>query len=159
MSEGTPPLYTTLEPSLGAVLGRVFRQWRSATNLAVAPLGMTESRWTALMLLMKTGDGCTQQTLANKLSIEMSSLSRTVKQLQEQGLVERRQDPDDKRTHCLWLTDSGRQMVDELVVHILSVRRSMYAGLSDAQLDAFAEVLLCLEANAQACLKELEEAQ
>ncbi len=158
MSANKPQLYESLEPSLGVFLGRVFRHWRSAVNQAVAHLGMTESRWTALMLLKKNGEGCTQQALAKSLMIELPSLTRTIKQLQEQGLIERRPDPNDRRAHCLWLTDSGRKMVDELAGYILAIRREMYEGLSDEQLNVFAEVLLCMEVNAQHCLTKLEEA-
>lgn len=157
MSDQSNSLHTTIEPSLGAVLGRVHRQWRSAVNLAVAPLGMTESRWTALMLLKKTGEGCTQQTLASKLSIEMSSLSRTLNQLQQQGLIERRTDPEDKRVHCLWLTPEGAEMVEALAVRIGTIRDEIYAGISEAELDAFASVLVKMEANAVACATHQEK--
>ncbi len=157
MSDSSRPLHTTLEPSLGAVVGRVHRQWRSAVNQSVAPLGMTESRWTALMLLKKTGEGCTQQTLASKLSIEMSSLSRTLNQLQEQGLLERRADPNDKRVHCLWLTDEGRAMVEALSVKILAIRDQICIGITDDELDVLASVLLRMEANARALGTEVEK--
>lgn len=156
MSDNKPQLYETLEPSLGVFLGRVFRLWRSAANQTVAHLDMTESRWTALVLLKKTGEGCTQQALARNLMIEMPSLTRTIKQLQEQGLIERRPDPNDKRAHCLWLTESGREIVDEIAVHILAIRRVMYDGLSDEQLNVFAEVLLQMESNAHNYLAGLE---
>ena len=43
-------------------------------------------------------------------------------------------------------------------VHIERVRKQIYAGLSDTQLDAFAEVLLAMEANVRSLLGGEREA-
>ncbi|PAU88320.1 MarR family transcriptional regulator [Pseudomonas sp. WN033] len=148
----TPSLHATLKPSMGAAMGRIHRLWRSAINQAVAPLGITEARWAVLAHLDKLGEGCTQQQLASELAIEMPSLTRTLNQLQEQGLIERRRSPNDGRAHCLWFTPAGRQQVCELEVHIEAVRQTIYQGLTDAQLDAFAQVLLQMEDNVRSYL-------
>lgn len=149
----TPPvepflsLHQSLKPSLGAALGRVHRLWRDAITEAVAPLGMTESRWAVMVHLAKIGEGSTQQALAKALCIEMPSLTRTLNQLEQQALLERRRDPEDGRAHRLWFTPAGKHIVAQLEERIHDVRLDIHGGLSDAQLDAFAEVLIHLEDN------------
>lgn len=150
-------LHETLKPSMGAAMGRVHRLWRAAINQAVGDLGITEARWSVMLHLAKVGEGCTQQVLADELAIEMPSLTRTLNQLQEQGLIERRRDPSDRRVHALWFTPAGHQRVADMRVHVEQVRKKIYAGLSDAQLDAFAEVLLGMEANVRALLASEQE--
>ncbi|MDG5500195.1 MarR family transcriptional regulator [Marinobacter sp. BGYM27] len=140
-------LHQSLKPSLGAALGRVHRLWRDAITAAVAPLGMTESRWAVMVHLAKIGEGATQQALAKALCIEMPSLTRTLNQLEQQALIERRRDPEDGRAHRLWFTPEGKQVVVQLEDRIHGVRFDIYDGLSDIQLDAFAEVLIHMEAN------------
>lgn len=150
-------LHETLKPSMGAAMGRVHRLWRAAINQAVGDLGITEARWSVMLHLVKVGEGCTQQVLADELAIEMPSLTRTLNQLQEQGLIERRRDPNDRRVHALWFTPAGHQRVADMRVHVEQVRKKIYAGLSDTQLDAFAEVLLAMEANVRALLASEQE--
>ncbi|PCD01165.1 MarR family winged helix-turn-helix transcriptional regulator [Halopseudomonas pelagia] len=150
-------LHETLKPSMGAALGRVHRLWRAAINQAVGELGMTEARWAVMMHLDKMGEGCTQQVLATELAIEMPSLTRTLNQLEQQQLIERRRDKTDRRVHCLWFTEQGREQVELLAVHIAQVRKDIYQGLSDQQLDAFAEVLLSMEHNVRELLNNPEE--
>ncbi|MEO1820486.1 MarR family transcriptional regulator [Pseudomonas sp.] len=157
MSDNKPALHQTLRPSMGAAMGRLHRLWRSAINQAVGELGMTEARWAVLLHLAKLGEGCTQQVLADELAIEMPSLTRTLNQLQAQQLIERRRDPADGRVHTLWFTAAGRQRVADLSVHVERVREQIYQGLSAAQLDACAEVLLQMEANVRGLLGSGEE--
>ncbi len=151
-------LHETLKPSMGAAMGRVHRLWRAAINQAVGELGITEARWSVMLHLAKVGEGCTQQMLADELAIEMPSLTRTLNQLQEQGLIERRRDPGDRRVHALWFTEAGHQRIADMGMHIERVRKQIYAGLSDTQLDAFAEVLLAMEANVRSLLGGEREA-
>tara|TARA_R110000868_G_scaffold176548_6_gene414361 strand:- start:30526 stop:31017 length:492 start_codon:yes stop_codon:yes gene_type:complete len=151
------PLHETLKPSMGAAMGRVHRLWRSALNEALGELDMTEARLAVMMHLDKVGEGCTQQALASELAIEMPSLTRTLNQLEEKKLIERRRDAADGRVHCLWFTAAGREQVCMLEAHIAEVRKDIYQGLTDQQLDAFAEVLISMEHNVRALLGNQQE--
>ncbi|MEH6387809.1 MULTISPECIES: MarR family transcriptional regulator [Pseudomonas] len=146
------PLHQTLKPSMGASMGRVHRLWRSAINQAVGELGMTEARWAVLIHLDQIGEGSTQQALATELVIEMPSLTRTLNQLEQQQLIERRRSATDGRAHCLWFTTAGRKQVRLLEDHMAQVRSEIYKGISAEQLDAFAEVLLSMERNVRSLL-------
>ncbi|WP_158774398.1 MarR family winged helix-turn-helix transcriptional regulator [Cobetia sp. L2A1] len=150
------PLHETLKPSLGGQVGRVHRLWRTAITTAVHTLGMTEARWTVMMQLEKLGEGCTQQMLADELSIEMPSLTRTLKQLEAQQLICRSTHSVDKRARCLWFTDAGHACLQQLSERILRVRSELYIGFDDASLDQFAEMLLALEANARQSICRLQ---
>lgn len=143
----TCSIHTLLKPSLGGALGRLHRLWRRAICDAVAPLGMTESRWSVMVHLAKIGEGCSQQSLARELAIEMPSLTRTLNQLEHQALIERRADPADRRAHTLWFTEAGRRMTARLEQRIQSVRNNICEGLDEAQLDAFAATISRMEAN------------
>lgn len=151
------PLHQTLKPSMGGCMGRVHRLWRSAINQAVGELGMTEARWAVLTHLDQIGEGSTQQALANELAIEMPSLTRTLNQLEQQRLIERRRSTTDGRVHCLWFTVAGREQVRLLENHIAQVRSEVFKDISAEQLDAFAEVLLSMERNVRSLLGHPEE--
>ncbi|GAB3091990.1 MarR family transcriptional regulator [Aestuariicella hydrocarbonica] len=145
-----PPLYQTLKPSLGAAMGRAQRLWRDAINDIAKQMDLSESRWQVVVNLEKIGEGATQQCLATELCIEMPSLTRTLNQLEKQGLLERRPSPTDKRSHCLWLTDQGRGISQQLEQRVDQVRQAVLEGVPDDKLNIFAEVLIAIEDNAKA---------
>jgi DNA-binding MarR family transcriptional regulator len=55
-----------------------------------------------------------QVDLADVLELQPISLVRLLDRLVEHGLLERRPDPRDRRANRLFLTASGRQLVDDL---------------------------------------------
>ena len=64
-------------------------------------------------------DGASQRELAELMRIEPPTLVRHLDKLAEEGLVERRPDPDDRRVVRVVVTDAGHARLTELhkVVH------------------------------------------
>lgn len=147
------PLYETLDLTLCGNMGRVHRLCREVVTIAVEPLGLTQSRWTALMHINMLKEGVTQLELAQSLGIEMPSLTRTVKQLEEQLLITRCQDEQDKRSKKIYFTEQGRTILHSLKQKITDVKNQLYNGLSHEQLDVMAHGLIKMEQNAQTCIK------
>jgi DNA-binding MarR family transcriptional regulator len=75
--------------------------------------GSTRAQWIVLFRLREQ-EGLSQVDLADVLELQPISLVRLLDRLVEHGLVERRHDPRDRRTNRLFLTASGRQLVDDL---------------------------------------------
>jgi MarR family transcriptional regulator for hemolysin len=144
-------------PAMGWLLGRVFRLWRSAISQSVKPMGMTEARWSVMMKLRMLGEGSSQHTLAMELGIELPSLNRTVNQLAELNLVERRAHPSDRRCKCLWFTQEGKKQLESLEEVVGAVRTGLTEGISDDELDGLFNVLKKIESNACALLDNATE--
>jgi MarR family transcriptional regulator for hemolysin len=75
--------------------------------------GTTRAQWIVLFRLRQQ-EGLSQVDLAEVLELQPISLVRLLDRLVEHGLLERRHDPRDRRTNRLFLTASGRQLVDDL---------------------------------------------
>jgi MarR family transcriptional regulator for hemolysin len=75
--------------------------------------GSTRAQWIVLFRLRQQ-EGLSQVDLAEVLELQPISLVRLLDRLVEQGLLERRHDPRDRRANRLFLTASGRQLVDDL---------------------------------------------
>lgn len=151
------PFHETLDLSLCGSMGRVFRLCRDAVTLAVEPLGLTQSRWTAMIHIDHLQLGVTQQALATSLGIEMPSLTRTVKQLEQQAIIVRRVDEQDKRSRKIYFTEQGLQLLEALRGIMTEVKTQLYAGLTTAQLDTMAYGLVQMEENARRCLTLLSQ--
>src|SRR5205085_1731139 len=75
--------------------------------------GTTRAQWVVLFRL-RAQEGMSQVDLADVLELQPISLVRLLDRLVEQGLLERRHDPRDRRANRLFLTEQGRQLVDDL---------------------------------------------
>ncbi|NMM39630.1 MarR family winged helix-turn-helix transcriptional regulator [Pseudoalteromonas arctica] len=151
------PFHETLDLTLCGNMGRVHRLCREAITAVVEPLGLTQSRWIAMIHINHLTEGATQQLLAHSLGIEMPSLTRTVKQLEQQQLIIRCVDEDDKRSRKIYFTEQGQQLLNTLKVLIVDVKQQLYAGLTTEQLDTMAYGLVQMEENARRCLKLLSQ--
>jgi MarR family transcriptional regulator, transcriptional regulator for hemolysin len=75
--------------------------------------GSTRAQWIVLFRLREQ-EGLSQVDLADVLELQPISLVRLLDRLVEHGLLERRHDPRDRRANRLFLTTSGRKLVDDL---------------------------------------------
>ena len=75
--------------------------------------GTTRAQWVVLFRL-RAHEGLSQVDLAEVLELQPISLVRLLDRLVEQGLLERRHDPRDRRANRLFLTEAGRRLVDDL---------------------------------------------
>jgi MarR family transcriptional regulator for hemolysin len=75
--------------------------------------GTTRAQWIVLFRLREQ-EGLSQVDLADVLELQPISLVRLLDRLVEHGLLERRPDPRDRRANKLFLTKTGRRLVDDL---------------------------------------------
>ena len=75
--------------------------------------GTTRAQWIVLFRLREQ-EGLSQVDLADVLELQPISLVRLLDKLVERALLERRPDPKDRRANRLFLTERGRQLVDDL---------------------------------------------
>ena len=91
--------------------------------------GLTRSRWQVLWILNKQ-QGMKQAELAERMDVAPISLTRQIDLLQAEGLVERRQDPQDRRCYRVFLTDAAAPVLETLQGLAGDTRTQALAGIS-----------------------------
>jgi DNA-binding MarR family transcriptional regulator len=102
-----------LKRSLIAQLVESSRLLRNYIDNRAKERGTTRAQWIVLFRLRQQ-EGLSQVDLADVLELQPISLVRLLDRLVEHGLLERRPDPKDRRANRLFLTGSGRRLVDDL---------------------------------------------
>lgn len=115
--------------TLTASLLQAGRQWRRLAERALAVHEISEARAGVLIWVGRLGGGVRQITLAGYIGIEGTSLVRLLDQLGEMGLVERRDDPEDRRAKTIWLTDKGASLVELIEAELTRLRKRVFGDL------------------------------
>lgn len=121
------------------------RLLRRAFDERVRATGATSPQARLLLTLSRNPDQ-NQAWYADRLEIEPITLCRMVDRMEESGLVERQQDPTDRRARRLHLTSRSRSEID-------GIERAL-DGLSETMLRGFDEQE---EAQLAAMLKRIAE--
>jgi DNA-binding MarR family transcriptional regulator len=83
---------------------------------------------------------CTMTELAALLGLEISTVSRRVKALEDRGLVVRDTDPADRRTAVLRLTPQGRELFEKLSASWRDMLAEVLDGWDPFTIEVFAEL-------------------
>lgn len=121
------------------------RQWRRLVAEALATDGISEARAAPLVWLGRLGGGVNQVTLAAHIGIEGTSLVRQLDQLSAAGLIERRDDPEDRRAKTLWLTAEGAALTARIEAVLAALRGEVFRGVSEAEVQGAFRVFRAIE--------------
>ena len=99
--------------TIGFALHDLSRSIRHTFDLRARKLGVTRTQWRVLLSLARL-EGASQTELADALEVERISVCRMIDRLVENGLVERRADPLDRRVWRLHLLPAAHDIVSQL---------------------------------------------
>jgi MarR family transcriptional regulator, transcriptional regulator for hemolysin len=135
------------EKRLGSLIGLASRQWRRAVDLRLQKYGLTEATWAPLLRLAQASAPMRQKDLAAALSLDSSSVVRILNGLEGAGLIERREDAEDRRAKAIELTRQGHALVRQVEAVSEDVQREVLEGLAQDQVAVARQVLeaICCE--------------
>jgi DNA-binding MarR family transcriptional regulator len=84
-----------------------------------------------LGVLMLSEDGMNQREIAEEMGVSPSTLSEMINRLVEDGYVERKADPGDRRARLLSLTEAGRIQGQEILEECACVLAFLFRNLED----------------------------
>lgn len=126
------------------------RMLRTHVDQRARQHGTTRAQW-GVMTRLRRQEGLNQAALAELMDLQPISLARLLDRLQGQNLIERREDPADRRAYRLYLTPAGRALVDELDDLRTAIAQELLGGVDD-------EVILAA-LTALAAIREQTRAQ
>lgn len=101
--------------------------------------GATMATGFALLSIDKEG-GTPSTTLGPKMGMEATSLTRTLKSMEEKGLIFRKPNPEDGRGVLIYLTDFGKEKRELSKSTVLKFNEAVKQNVSAEKLLHFMEV-------------------
>ena len=122
-----------LDRSFGFLVHDVARLFaRRFNQRALLFLGLTRAQCKVLGYLARN-EGINQTGLADLLEIKPMTLVRQVDRMEEDGWIERRPDPGDRRAYRLVLTEKARPILARILDLSNEVRSEAFVGLSEVE--------------------------
>lgn len=117
------------EGSFGFLLQLLARRMDSVMKESLAEIDVDLKIFSNLRMLAER-DGVTQRELGRIMEFPEYYTSRNVDALVEAGYVERRPDPNSRRSVLVFMTDKGRKKAEELPALISKVNRDFLGALT-----------------------------
>jgi DNA-binding MarR family transcriptional regulator len=147
---------TSLEKqSLAFLLNSSARFLNSAfeKRIAEAGLGLTPGEARALLTVAAI-DGSKQADIASRIGLEPMTVCTYLDRLESLDLVERRPNPDDRRSKCIYLTDTSAQLLVAVRHEVDSLIGQATDGFSESDFSKFHDLLAILQKNLQIAVSD-----
>jgi MarR family transcriptional regulator for hemolysin len=131
---------------IGRQLARAAKSVGRAFDDALAEAGGSLPAWLVLLSL-KSQPVRNQRELADAVGVTEATLTHHLNALDAQGLVTRRRDPANRRTHLVELTEAGESAFARLRDAAAGFDERLRRDLSDRDVDELGELLGRLERN------------
>lgn len=110
---------------------RLSTSLHSALDQQYARHGIARGRFHVLMLLYETdGQGLTPHELADRAAVTRAAMTGLIDTLRSAGLVSRVDDPLDRRTYRVNITDEGHRFLKKMLPDHLRRMGALVSGLS-----------------------------
>jgi DNA-binding MarR family transcriptional regulator len=128
---------------LGYLLKHVQLRYFELSAAVLAPLGVN-GREAAVLRAIDDTNALSQGEIARRMDVDRTTMVALIDDLQEKGLVERCQDPQDRRKNVVELTAAGRDTVRRAADLAAEAERTFLRRLSAADAEQFRKTLRVL---------------
>ncbi|QFZ19022.1 MarR family winged helix-turn-helix transcriptional regulator [Saccharothrix syringae] len=136
-AEGVDPVAG--EHPVSSTIFALARSHRALAASLLADLGLFPGQELILMRLW-TRDGRSQKQLAEALGLDHSTIAKSVRRLENAGLVTRTADPTDARVRIVSLTPAGRALEEPTRAAWAELERASTRALTEHEQDLFVEL-------------------
>lgn len=130
----------SIKDSLGYVITNTGRRLTQQLTLQFQPFGITSEQWAVLHWLTEE-DGISQRELSRRTEKDPTNVTRILDQLEKKGWVRRGTNGEDRRSFLIYVTESGRELSQELVPIEAQFTRNLVQSLGEENIVVLRQAL------------------
>ena len=131
-----PPLPKAVTSAVGFLVNEVAALFRGSFERSLAEQKLRPRGYLLLLVLRDEGT-MAQHALGARIGMDRTTTMQVMQALEEKGLVQRRDDPQDRRVYQVSLTPAGRRLVASLEGRIRRVETELMAPIPASERSAF----------------------
>ncbi|HET7166704.1 MAG TPA: MarR family transcriptional regulator [Pseudolabrys sp.] len=129
----------------------VARLLKTYADQRARQFGISRAQW-AVLVRIGRHEGLKQTELADILDLQPISLTRLLDRLADNGLIERRDDPNDRRANRLYLTPAAKPLLDQLADLGADMMETVLGGISMASIERMLKELGAVKDNLRSAI-------
>lgn len=129
------------DASMGHLVNRAARLFRQLADRRLAPLGLSSGHLPVLTALM-SAEALSQKELTEHAGIEQPTMAATLSRMERDKIIERRVDPNDRRSSLFSLAPSTRDKAETIKTVTASINGTSLAHLAADDRAKFRTLLL-----------------
>jgi len=129
-----------LEQCINFILTKAQQAVHQVFKAELVPYGVTPGQYGVLMCLWDE-NGQTVRQLADRLSLDGSTMTGLLDRMEQKGLIEKKPDPKDRRALQVLLTDNANELRESLPLAIDAANKKVLAEMNENQVQAFKKLL------------------
>lgn len=145
MNELHAELFTAMNQFHKLRIGDMFPDMAKSDCMLLMAIGRSSAQ---------KGGSVTVSELAEKIHAQNSAVSRSLRNLEEQGLIERTVNRTDRRNTCVSLTEKGKEKQEEIAATMGEFGRSVVSQMSEEDIR---RLTACLEEMYEIARQEIEK--
>jgi MarR family transcriptional regulator, transcriptional regulator for hemolysin len=143
----------SLNREFAFTINDVARMLRTYADYRGSQFGVTRAQWAVLVRLDRF-EGLKQSELAEMLDLQPITLTRLLDRLCDNGHIERRSDPNDRRAKRLFLTAAARPMLEQLGALGEDMMTTALAGVSRETVEQIVAQLAVVKENLRQAIQQ-----
>lgn len=136
----------SFDKSIGLQSSQMNRKMIRFLNHSLEWYEITMEQWVVLSKLAEQED-INQKQLSIKAKKDPASMLRILDILERKGLIERRQDKEDRRASSLCITAKGKNLKNEVAPYIEERFKEIISGIPGQDIEVYIEVLKRIDKN------------
>jgi MarR family transcriptional regulator for hemolysin len=138
------------QESFGRLLFLTSKAAKEVLEARLQAKGASHAAWLVLHSLIDHGlEGSQQRALAEHLRIEGPTMTRHLDRLEAEGLIERRPDPEDRRSTLIVSTAAGKRISGGLMAVMREAQADLLAGLSRSEIETLTRLMQRVHDNVE----------
>ena len=121
-----------LDRHLFYYFSQILARRQRALNLDLRRFGVDYSRW-RVMAVLNEHAGASMQTLAELTSVDRTTLTHTLRLMETEALIVRRERASDRRSISVSLTPQGRKKLGQILPTVLAQTERALAGFTASE--------------------------
>ncbi|KRL30862.1 MarR family transcriptional regulator [Lactobacillus kefiranofaciens subsp. kefiranofaciens DSM 5016 = JCM 6985] len=130
-------------------IGTIARALDSIANIEFKEMQLNRGQYLYLVRI-KENPGIISDHLAGMLSVDRTTTARSVKKLEQNGLIKKESDQQNKKIKHLFVTDKGQELAKKIEKENIYSNEQVLKGLDKKQRRELANLLKQVEDNASA---------
>jgi MarR family transcriptional regulator, transcriptional regulator for hemolysin len=135
-----------IKREIAFIIMDVARLLKTYADQRARQFGISRAQWAVLIRINRV-EGLKQSELAELLDLQPISLTRLLDRLADNGLIERRSDPNDRRANRLYLRPAAKPLLGRLSELGADMMETVLEGLDAKALDRLLKELGVLKDN------------